>query len=79
MNLKDYLQKNGLSQRAFAMKINMSRTTLSNFLQKKQRLGRIIAKRIYEETKGKVSLKELLLGIDDDMVQPRRKKTTTRP
>lgn len=61
MNFREYLFKKRITQVDFAKRLGISRGHLSQILHGTKHPSRKLAKKIEEETKGKVTAVELLL------------------
>ena len=59
MTLKQYLERHGISQEAFAEKIGVKRLSVARYIHNGRVPRPAIAKRIVKATKGAVQLKDL--------------------
>lgn len=64
MHLKEYLFKAGINQSEFARKLGVSRTHLTMIALGKSRPSPELAKKIMDETEGRVTVMELLFPKD---------------
>lgn len=76
MKLKEYFQKNHLSQAAFARKIGISRAYLCNILKGNRTPSLPLAKIIQDSTEGDVSLDDLFNPKAPSRLQTKKKKKT---
>lgn len=66
MELREYLEINGIKQRSFAKKIGISEFTLHHILNRNKDIMLSTALAIEKETKGKVKCKDLAKKIPEE-------------
>jgi DNA-binding transcriptional regulator YdaS (Cro superfamily) len=59
MDLETYLKENKITKTAFAKKIGIHRSYLSNYIHKKMAFGKFLSEKIVIETNGEVSYASL--------------------
>ena len=74
MDLKDYLKNYSLYQEKFASLVGISQAHLSNILRGRKSPSFQLAKRIQEETNGKVTFEDLFNPEAPSRLKKRRKK-----
>jgi hypothetical protein len=60
MDLETYLKENKITKTAFAKKIGIHRSYLSNYIHKKMAFGKFLSEKIVIETNGEVSYASLM-------------------
>ena len=75
MNLRDYLYHNRIKIAHFAKKVPCAPVTLGAYINKRARVGPLMAKAISEATKGEVSVDEIIAYNRAKMVPPKVIKT----
>ena len=61
MELKDFLEKNSISQNEFSKQNKVKQAVLSNIVHHKSNPSLLNAKKIVDATKGKVSFNDLIV------------------